>query len=86
MDEGKPDSYENEADDEGHGAGMMDSAQFTSATFYHYVALNLDMLTKRFPDPVERKVIVTAFTEAFVKAIRERGEQRITRTHSQCTC
>jgi CRISPR system Cascade subunit CasC len=69
MDEGKPDTYEKDADDEGRGAGMMDSAQFASATFYHYVALNLDVLAKRFPDPLERKAIVTAFTEAFVKAI-----------------
>jgi CRISPR system Cascade subunit CasC len=80
IDENKPDVYENEKDDEGRGAGMMDSTQFTSATFYHYAALNLDMLAKRFPDSVERQAIVKAFTEAFAKAMP--GARRTTHNAS----
>jgi CRISPR system Cascade subunit CasC len=82
MDENKPDSYESEEEeeDEGRGAGMMDSAQFSSATFYHYAALNLDMLANRFPDVGERKAIVKAFTEAFAKAMP--GARRTTHNAS----
>jgi CRISPR system Cascade subunit CasC len=71
MDENKPSVYEDEAHDEGAGAGMMDSAEFISATFYHYAALNLDMLKKQLPShaPEEIQSIVRAFTEAFAIAI-----------------
>jgi CRISPR system Cascade subunit CasC len=71
MDENKPAVYENEEHDEGAGAGMMDSAEFTSATFYHYAALNLDALREKLPNhsPEEVQAIVRAFVEAFAIAI-----------------
>jgi CRISPR system Cascade subunit CasC len=71
MDENKPASYEDEEHDEGQGAGMMDSAEFTSATFYHYCALNLDALTAKLPNntPEEIKAIVRVFVEAFAIAM-----------------
>jgi CRISPR system Cascade subunit CasC len=71
MDENKPSVYEDEAHDEGAGAGMMDSTEFVSATFYHYAALNLDMLKGKFPNHTseELQAIVRAFTEAFAIAV-----------------
>lgn len=71
MDENKPLTYENEADDEGRGAGMMDSAGFASATFYHYAALNLDMLKAKLSGNTtdELRFIVRAFTDAFALTI-----------------
>jgi len=71
VDENKPTEYEEGQADEGQGAGMMDSAGFASATFYHYAALNLDMLKGKLSgsSPDEIKFIIRAFTEAFALAI-----------------
>jgi len=60
---GQTRSYENEADDEGHGAGMMDRHSLPAPPFYHYVARNLDRLTKRFPESRRRKVIADRITK-----------------------
>lgn len=59
--------------DEDAGAGNMGIAEFTSATYYRYIALNLDLLAD--PDHLkaltadERKSIVGAFIRATLMAV-----------------
>jgi CRISPR system Cascade subunit CasC len=56
---------------EGPGAAMMDSAQFTSGTFYHYTAINLSDLKSRLANLAreQRIDIIRNFVAAFAYAI-----------------
>ncbi len=60
-------------DDEDAGAGMMGTIEFSSAVYYRYCALNLDLLAdeshlgKLTPD--ERRAIVDAFIRATLMAV-----------------
>jgi len=55
------------------GAGMTGTQEFTSATYYRYVALNLDLLTDTSHlgalDSHERKTIVDTFLRAAILAV-----------------
>ena len=65
---------EKQADDidfEGSGAAWIDSNQFTSATYYRFCALNLDLLSKNFtglkPDRV--RAVTAAFLRSVIEAV-----------------
>ena len=53
------------------GAGMTGTLEFTSATYYRYAALNLDLLKKHLTalSPEERKTVVKTFIEAAIQAV-----------------
>ena len=53
------------------GAGMTGTLEFTSATYYRYAALNLDLLKKHLValSLDERKTVVTTFIEAAIQAV-----------------
>lgn len=53
------------------GAGMTGTLEFTSATYYRYAALNLDLLAKHLAalSPAERKTVVKTFITATIQAV-----------------
>ncbi len=53
------------------GAGMTGTLEFTSATYYRYAALNLDLLAKHLAalSPAERKEVVKTFLTAAIQAV-----------------
>lgn len=53
------------------GAGMTGTLEFTSATYYRYAALNLDLLTKHLAalSPAERKTVAATFVRAAIQAV-----------------
>jgi CRISPR system Cascade subunit CasC len=61
------------ADAEDAGASMIDTLEFTSATYYRYAAINLDLLfdDKHLEklDPAQRKAVLDAFIRATLMAV-----------------
>ena len=53
------------------GAGMTGTLEFTSATYYRYAALNLDLLAKHLAalSPEQRKTVVKTFIAAAIQAV-----------------
>jgi CRISPR system Cascade subunit CasC len=53
------------------GAGMTGTLEFTSATYYRYAALNLDLLAKHLAalSLAERKAVVKTFVTAAIQAV-----------------
>jgi CRISPR system Cascade subunit CasC len=61
------------ADAEDAGAGMIGTLEFTSATYYRYVAVNLDLLFDEHHlgalDATQRKAVLDAFLRAALLAV-----------------
>lgn len=61
------------ADAEDAGAGMIGTLEFTSATYYRYVAINLDLLSDEHHlgalDPGQRREVLKSFLKAALMAV-----------------
>ncbi|MFI9644387.1 type I-E CRISPR-associated protein Cas7/Cse4/CasC [Micromonospora sp. NPDC051925] len=57
------------ADADQTGSGHMNSAEFSTGTFYRYASVNLDDLSNNLGDPATAVELTTAFLSAFITAM-----------------
>jgi len=75
VDDGKQQSIDHGADENDEaGAGMIGTLEFTSATYYRYAAINLEMLfdaahLEKISEPLDRRKLVKNFINALLTAV-----------------